>query len=584
MTRAVPLVSVAMAPVKLLLLCAGNTMDDIAANHGDFDAWFSATVKDPAEWTVVQVHKNGTVPPLHLFDGVIISGSPASCTEWEPWMDALVEVVVGARELEMPLLGVCFGHQLMGTALGGRVTRNPAGREIGTVEAVLTTAGTTDPVLGPLFPSFRIQATHVDSVVEPPPGAEILARTAQEPCAAMRVGRTLYGVQFHPEITAPVMRRYISHRAKIIDGERGSGAADKLHAAVSDVKSGEAIMKRWVQEVVHPYQRARANGRAVEKRAVLRPRRDPAPREGFVEASDGQPIWFREEGRGAPAIMLLDGLGCDGYAWKYVVQQFKERHHIIRFHYAGHGKSAAPRGFPSSPSERLGIAGCADDAARVLDHLGVQRAVMMGHSMGVQVALEAWRRHPSRVGALALVCGSYGRPLRTFHGRDMMEKVLPYLQDVFNRSPRITRAVWKRLLSTELAYQVGARVEANAKLVKREDFAPYFTHLSGVDPLLFVEMVRNANLHTAEEWLHEVNVPTLIVAAEHDTFTPAHLSRHMQRTIPGAELLHVPSGTHTAPIELPELLTLRLEKFLATRVMGRQPALSTGMQGMASVA
>jgi len=556
--------------VKLLLLCAGNTMEEIVANHGDFAAWFGAALKEPAEWTAVQVHKGEPVPPLQQFDGIIISGSPASCTEWESWMDALVEVIQTARETGQPLLGVCFGHQLMGVALGGRVTRNPAGREIGTVEVVLTTAGATDSVLGPLFPSFRVQSTHVDSVVDPPPGAEILARTAQEPCAAMRIGRNLYGVQFHPEITAPIIRRYISYRSKVIDGERGGGAADKLHAAVQDVKSGEAIMKRFVQEVVVPYRRARQSGaRGAPAKTVLRPRRDAGMRDGFITASDGQALYFSEVGRGSPAIMMLDGVGCDGYAWKYMMEGFKDRHHLLRFHYAGHGRSALPQGFPLSPSNRVSIAGCADDAVRVMDHLGVQRCVLVGHSMGVQVALESWRRHPDRVSALVLVCGSYGNPLRTFHGSAMMEYALPLLQGLFNRNPGITRRVWRRLVSSEFAYLVGSRVEANAKLIKREDFGPYFTHLSGMDPLLFVEMVRNANEHSAEQWLHEINVPTLIAAAQHDTFTPPHLSQHMARTIPGAELLNIPTGTHTAPIELPELLTLRIEKFLWNRVTHR---------------
>ena len=84
-----------------------------------------------------------------------------------------------------------------------------------------------------------------------------------------------------------------------------------------------------------------------------------------------------------------------------------------------------------------------------------------------------------------------------------------------------------------------------------------------MDPRLFLGMLRHASEHTAFDFLPKVDVPTLIVAGTEDTFTPYWLSEEMHDRIPGAEMLTVPGGTHAAPIEQPELITLRLEKFLA---------------------
>jgi pimeloyl-ACP methyl ester carboxylesterase len=106
-------------------------------------------------------------------------------------------------------------------------------------------------------------------------------------------------------------------------------------------------------------------------------------------------------------------------------------------------------------------------------------------------------------------------------------------------------------------------LEVNAKMVKRDDFSPYFAHLSGMDPQLFLGMLRHASEHTAWDHLPQVDVPTLIVAGTDDTFTPYWLSEEMHDRIRGSELLTVPGGTHVAPIEQPELIALRLEKFLA---------------------
>jgi pimeloyl-ACP methyl ester carboxylesterase len=91
-------------------------------------------------------------------------------------------------------------------------------------------------------------------------------------------------------------------------------------------------------------------------------------------------------------------------------------------------------------------------------------------------------------------------------------------------------------------------------------------HLAKMDPLVFLRTLESAADHTAWEHLAHVDVPTLIVAADQDKFTPLWLSQRMHRAVPQSELLVVPSGSHTAVIELPELIALRIERFLKERV------------------
>jgi pimeloyl-ACP methyl ester carboxylesterase len=123
--------------------------------------------------------------------------------------------------------------------------------------------------------------------------------------------------------------------------------------------------------------------------------------------------------------------------------------------------------------------------------------------------------------------------------------------------------IWRLTAGGELAYQIATHLEVNGRLVRREDFTPYFRHLAGMDPRLFLGMLKNASEHTAFDHLPHVQVPTLIVAGTDDTFTPYWLSEEMHARITGSELLTVPGGTHVSPIEHPELIALRLEKFLA---------------------
>jgi pimeloyl-ACP methyl ester carboxylesterase len=279
---------------------------------------------------------------------------------------------------------------------------------------------------------------------------------------------------------------------------------------------------------------------------------------GFTEGEDGTRIHWSVVGEGAPALVCCDGIGCDGFAWKYLVRDFAPRHRIVRWHYRGHGRSAIPQ-----DRSHVGFDDICADLSAVLKATGTPQAVFFGHSMGVQVALEYHRRHPEHVQGLALICGSHGLPLDTFHDSKALKIILPSMIAAAGRWPDATNLIWKFAAGGELAYQIATHLEVNGKLVHREDFTPYFRHLSSMDPRLFLGMLKHASEHTAFDHLPSVKVPTLIVAGTADTFTPYWLSEEMHDRIPGAEMLTVPGGTHVAPIEHPELVTLRLEKFLA---------------------
>jgi pimeloyl-ACP methyl ester carboxylesterase len=183
--------------------------------------------------------------------------------------------------------------------------------------------------------------------------------------------------------------------------------------------------------------------------------------------------------------------------------------------------------------------------------------------MVVPSSPEHHKRFPRQVLGLVLICGSHGLPLDTFHDSRMLKSVFPSLLNAADKWPQATDLLWRMIAGGEWAYQIATHLEVNGKIVRREDFAPYFKHLAGMDPRLFLGMLKHASEHSAEAHLGSVDVPVLIVAGTHDTFTPYWLSQEMYDRIPGAEMLTVPGGSHIAPLEQPELITLRLEKWLA---------------------
>jgi pimeloyl-ACP methyl ester carboxylesterase len=267
--------------------------------------------------------------------------------------------------------------------------------------------------------------------------------------------------------------------------------------------------------------------------------------------------------QGRVPLVLSDGIGCDGYVWKYLERALAPDRRIIHWHYRGHGRTPEPR-----DRSRVSMADLADDLACVLDAAGVERAVLVGHSMGVQVCLETFRRYRDRVAGLALMCGAYGHPLRTFRGQRTLEAALPWIAFGVNRAPHLVGAVWRNLVPTRLAFALATRLEINADLVRLEDFMPYLEHIARVDLPLFLDMLAHAGRHSAKDILGTIDVPTLIVAGERDNMTPLALSEEMHRLIAGSRLLVVEDGSHTAPIERPHRVNEEVAHFLAALEAG----------------
>jgi pimeloyl-ACP methyl ester carboxylesterase len=293
----------------------------------------------------------------------------------------------------------------------------------------------------------------------------------------------------------------------------------------------------------------------------------------YAVASDGTPIFY--EGFGEPdagstahtPVLLCDGIGCDGYVWRYLREDLTDRFGLHP-HYRGHGRTAAPR----DPT-RVRIEDLADDIASVLDDALVGKAVLIGHSMGVQVALETYRRHAARVAGLVLVCGAPSHPLKTFRGSSTLEELLPMFEKWIHRVPGVVNRLTRTLLPTRLAYEVASRLEIRRELVEPNDFMPYLEGMSRIDARLFVAMLSSAGQHSAEDLLPTIEIPTLVIAGERDGFTPPDRSRAMAAAIPKSELLEIEGASHTAPIERPSLVDSTIRDFISRRIDGAAEAI-----------
>ncbi|WP_225410858.1 glutamine amidotransferase [Stigmatella hybrida] len=240
---------------NVVLLKAGDAATAVRRSAGDYDRWFLQTLGlSGYRFDILPAHQGAKLPEdLSGYDAVMMTGSPLSVTRLEPWMERAAEFMVNAADRGLPVLGVCFGHQLLAHAYGGRVGRNPQGREIGTVEVQLTKQGREDALFHGLPERLAVQATHEDIVVEAPTGATVLAGNANTAVQALAFRPHVRGVQFHPEVQVDTMRALIQARSEGLEAEalaRGQPAGERvprLLAGVAPTPAGPRILANFLE-------------------------------------------------------------------------------------------------------------------------------------------------------------------------------------------------------------------------------------------------------------------------------------------------------------------------------------------------
>lgn len=177
-----------------------NTDDSAFAHARDLDDVKFAKLVAMArpDWQVAGFDvKDGVFPDdPTAFDGVMITGSPASVHDNVPWIARLEEMIRQMVGQGVPVFGACFGHQAIAKALGGTVGYNPDGWALGLVETRVIDPA---PWMGDTQ-RFALYAAHKEQVTQPPAGVRILTETPGCPVGGFAIGRHVYTTQYHPEI------------------------------------------------------------------------------------------------------------------------------------------------------------------------------------------------------------------------------------------------------------------------------------------------------------------------------------------------------------------------------------------------
>ena len=233
---------------KVVILKTGSTYPGLKEQFGDFEEWFVRGLSPRFHITVLNTVAGELPGDPTDWDGVVVTGSPAMVSDREPWSEDAAEWLARVVDKAVPLLGVCYGHQLLAHALGGEVGYHPGGRESGTHRVELLNSAADDPLFRGMPDSFNAQLTHKQTVLRLPQGAILLGRNEFEPHQAFRVGKCAWGVQFHPEFSDAIMSAYLGVQAP--DLEREGFDSQAMINSVTGAPEASGLLERFCALVI----------------------------------------------------------------------------------------------------------------------------------------------------------------------------------------------------------------------------------------------------------------------------------------------------------------------------------------------
>lgn len=172
------------------------------------------------------------------YDGVVITGSPASVNDDSAWIRRLEQAVRDLHARRRPMLGICFGHQVIATALGGRVGKQPSGLRVGTATSRMHRHA---PWMEPPQPQVTLYAAQEEQVVTLPPGAELLGGDETCPVTFYSIGRHVFATQCHPEFFPAFMQDVLEVLADHMTPEAQARGREQLQGPVDT-----DLMRSWI--------------------------------------------------------------------------------------------------------------------------------------------------------------------------------------------------------------------------------------------------------------------------------------------------------------------------------------------------
>jgi pimeloyl-ACP methyl ester carboxylesterase len=279
---------------------------------------------------------------------------------------------------------------------------------------------------------------------------------------------------------------------------------------------------------------------------------------GYFKSADGTRIYYEVRGEGPP-IILCYGIGCIMNHWQHQIKRFSKKYRVITFDYRAHQKSEIPL-----DREHLSIDYFAQDLNGLMEHLGLEKASVWGHSFGVQVLVRAYDMFPDKFEHMVFINGFAQNPMKGMFGNNIASSAFELFKNGYSMLPETLKYIWKLGVNNPIAIQLSALAGGfNLKLTHLKDIEIYARGLTTLDLDAFIRMFEAMMDYDGRAVLERIMVPTLIISGKKDSVTPQSHQEEMHKKIRSSQFLMVPYGSHCTQLDMPDFVNLAIEKFLS---------------------
>jgi pimeloyl-ACP methyl ester carboxylesterase len=282
----------------------------------------------------------------------------------------------------------------------------------------------------------------------------------------------------------------------------------------------------------------------------------------FFKTEDNEQIFYNKNfssfDKSKKTIVFNYGLVCSNHHWKYQIEYFDQRGYQILIHdYRGHFQSTGKHDV-----KKITFPQMAKDIKDLCDFLGIDKAYMLGHSMGVNITLQIAKDYPALVQGMVLISGTFMAVNDIMFDSNVMEFITPFCVAGLEKYPSIVNKIWTASGMNPIVRNIIHATGFNKAKVSKEFIEIYLNRVGQLGPELFFQLFNEMTKQNISSSLERMEIPALIIGGQKDNVIPNHLQRTLASLLPQSETYFLTSGSHVPQADFPELLNERMDLFL----------------------
>ncbi len=259
-----------------------------------------------------------------------------------------------------------------------------------------------------------------------------------------------------------------------------------------------------------------------------------------------------------PVLVFNYGLVCSNHHWKFQIEYFDKLEYQILIHdYRGHFQSSG-----NNHLEKITFKQIAQDINGLCQFLKIEKAIMLGHSMGVNICLQLAKDYPQLVSSMVLISGTFMPVKDIMFDTNIMEFLTPLALAGLEKYPQFMKKVWSTGGMNPIIREIIHTTGFNRQMVSKEFIEIYLNRMGQLGVDMFFQLFKEMTIQNITSSLDRMTVPVLIMGGHNDNVIPNHLQRTLASLLPNSETYFLKTGSHVPQADFPELLNERIDLFI----------------------